>query len=74
MVIRHYPFVFSYRPVYGYVVLLVMLLAMWWETQAHAAIVEGADPEESIRDPDSGEFGFGRGSGGQAPCPKCHRG
>ena len=50
MVIRHYPFVFSYRPVYGYVVLLVMLLAMSWENaQNNAAIVEGAIPEESIR-------------------------
>ena len=50
MVIRNYPSVFPYRPVYGYIVLLVMLLAMSWENaQNNAAIVEGAIPEESIR-------------------------
>jgi stage II sporulation protein R len=50
MTIRTYPYVFPYRPVYGYVVLLVMLLAMAWENaQNNAAIVEGAIPEEAIR-------------------------
>lgn len=50
MIIRTYPFVVPYRPVYGYVVLLVALLAMAWENaQNNAAIVEGAIPVEAIR-------------------------
>lgn len=50
MVIRNDSFGFSYRPVYGYAVLLVMLLAMCWENALNsAAIVEGAIPEEAIR-------------------------
>lgn len=48
--IRTYPFVVPYRPVYGYVVLLAMLLAMSWENALNnAAIVEGAIPREAIR-------------------------
>jgi len=50
MTIRTHPFVVPYRPVYGYVVLLAMLIAMCWENALnHAAIVEGAIPEEAIR-------------------------
>ena len=50
MVIRTYPFGMPYRPVYGYVVLLVALLAMSWDNaMENAAIVKGAIPEEAIR-------------------------
>ncbi|SEN59525.1 stage II sporulation protein R [Paenibacillus sp. OV219] len=41
---------FPYRPVYGYVLLLVALLLMSWESQrADAAIAGGSIPAESIR-------------------------
>jgi len=50
MTFRTYPFNVPYRPVYGYVVLLAMLIALCWENALNnAAIVEGAIPEEAIR-------------------------
>lgn len=50
MEIRSYTYSFPYRPSYGYLILLVMLLVMSWESlKADAAIVGGEIPEESIR-------------------------
>lgn len=50
MVIRTYSYAYPYRPAYGYLVLLLMLLVMSWENlRADAAIAGGAIPAESIR-------------------------
>jgi len=53
MMIRIYrvnPSIVPYRPAYGYVVLLAMLLAISWENALnHAVIASGSIPEEAIR-------------------------
>ena len=50
MMIRTHPFGVPYRPVYGYVMLLAVLLVLSWDSALdNAAMVKGAIPAEAIR-------------------------